>query len=79
MGWLETLNLLLKAYISYNNTIRVRELRELRNEQKQLRNEIIIASRPPANSSLLDELQNQLNSSYSDGNALRNAESNTGK
>lgn len=56
----------------------IRELRELRQEQVKLRNEIITASRA-ANTTLIDELQNQLKTSYSDSNALRNAGGNKSK
>lgn len=49
----------------------------LREEQARLREGIINASRN-ANSALVDELQNQLEASYADGKALRNAGNDSG-
>lgn len=64
-----------RAYEEYCKTKRMDTQRELRAEQVRLREASINASRS-ANSTLLDELQNQLEASYADSKALRDAGSN---
>lgn len=61
-----------KAYEEHCKLKRLSERRELRQEQARLRESIVNAARD-GNSSLIDELQNQLESSYADADALRNA------
>lgn len=71
------LTALCKAYEQHCKTAKIRELRELRIEQAKLRKDIYEAARS-ANSTFLTELQNQLDTSYADSDALRNAGCNKG-
>lgn len=67
-----------KAYEEHCKYKRMDTRRELRQEQARLREMCINASRA-GNSALLDELQNQLEASYADSKALRNAGSDESK